>query len=322
MYGSTRLKRDYMTFSILLEEILRDMGHEVERRPVVLGEKISCKYNYAFCGVAPLNSITSGHIPETHYVMDCLPGRHAVFADDWSFCNFGKSIKGILNGWEKYLKYKCFSYRHDELDSLKESLEKMSSVSIAGNNAPMLAPMFPWGDHSFLMKDNYVADIVAVDPSAWLRYPSIEIVPKENRKLEWVMAALANHMQWVNRQKFQLPVRYIGNKRMGSKEFTEDQTVAIFANSFGVLSTGYPSKGSGWWRTRYLNAAWAETPIYSDPDDAATMGEAFQGTSLDFEIEAYLSLYDDRVEGQREWLYSHIEEKESVMATLERLMAY
>jgi len=319
MFGSTKLRRDYVTFSFLLEDILKEMGHEVERKLVKFGDEVTYVYDYAFCGVAPLSSITAGRVPETHYVMDSLPGRHCIYADDWSFCGYGNSIRYSLKRWEDYLDYKKFPYTPEILADTKISLESLVTISNPWNNAPVLAPMFPWGDHDFLMRENYSAKLHTIDPSQWVRYPSISIPTKFNRTKQWVMAALSNHSSWVKKQRFGFPVVYVGNKNLG-EILTEDQTIKLFANSFGVLSTGYPSAGSGWWRTRYLNAAWAETPIYSDYRDASIMGKSFQGSAQEFESEEGLSEYNIRVEGQRDWLNHNLGTKEQAMTVLEELI--
>jgi hypothetical protein len=193
-------------------------------------------------------------------------------------------------------------------------------------NAPVLAPMFPWGNHRFLMTGskgdgNYKAKLITVDPSAWVEFPNVDIPKPSQRTRQWVMAALADHTPWIKKQHLRLPIVYIGNKRMeGVRVLNETDTVRLFSNSFGVLSVGYPSAGSGWWRTRYLNAAWAETLIYSDPRDAATMGEAFRGSADEFESIITDNEYLQRVEAQANWLYGNISDKSTVQHTLERLM--
>jgi hypothetical protein len=195
------------------------------------------------------------------------------------------------------------------------------SIDVAGNNAPVLAPMFPWGDHEFLMRGNYNANLVTVDPSRWVKYPTVFIPTFYNKTKQWVMAALSDHTRWINKQGFELPVQYVGNKRMGDGfVLTENMTIELFAKSFGVLSCGYPSAGSGWWRTRYLNSAWAESIIYSDPRDAAIMGEAYQGTPAEFEALDTPEKYDERLVAQREWLEANVSEKEKVITTIEELM--
>lgn len=320
MFGSDRVQGDYITFSYLLEEILISMGHVVHRRKVKIGEELPTIYDFAFCGVAPLSSMTSGRVPETHYVMDQMRGRHAVYADDWSFCGYGDSVKYTLERWGKYLSYKNFPYQSEILEKTRESLEMMMEAS-EGNNAPMLAPMFPWGDHKFLMRGNYSAKLVTVDPSRWLKYPTVEIPSPFEKKRQWVMAALSDHTRWVKKQNFKIPVLYVGNKRMvGTQILNESNTVRLFADSYGVLSTGYPSAGSGWWRTRYLNAAWAESIIYSDPKDASVMGVAFQGEPSRFEDIETERQYLDVVEQQKIWLDQNLSSKEHVKTMIERLI--
>lgn len=320
MFGSTQIRGDYITFSYLLEDALREMGHVVERRKVAVGEELVGKYSYAFCGVAPLSSLTSGQVPETHYVMETLKSRHAVYADDWSFCSYGDSVRYALERWDRYLSYKKFRHNPDLLEATRESLEGMIRAPFAGNNAPVVAPMFPWGDHEFLMRGNYNAGLVAVDPSPWLKFPSISITPDVNRRKVWLMAALSDHSRWVKKQGFRFPVEYIGNKKLGVT-LNETQTVKQFADVFGVLATGYPSAGSGWWRTRYLNAAWAESIIYSDPKDAAVMGEAFRGTPRDFELLHEMPVSYRKIQNeQTDWLNKNVSQKEEVMETLEKLL--
>jgi len=101
---------------------------------------------------------------------------------------------------------------------------------------------------------------------------------------------------------------------------SETNTIKLFAKSFGVLSVGYPSAGSGWWRTRYLNAAWAESIVYSDPKDAAVMGAAYQGTAKEFEDISSDIEYLQRASDQNVWLQKNISDKDIVYGTFERLM--
>lgn len=319
MFGSTRVIGNYITFSYLLEAMLKELGHEVHRKPVTIEEEIAYVYDFAFCGVAPLSSISAYKVPETQYVMDTMSSRHAVYADDWSFCSFGNSVRYVLDRWEGYLNYKKFPYLEPIMDRTKESLRLMMNVAEL-SNAPVLCPMFKWGDHEYLMKDNYHARLVTLDPSAWVKYPTISVPGSKNKIRQWVCAALSDHSKWVNRQEFTFPVVYIGNKRKNVL-LPEAEAIRMFSASYGILSVGYPSAGCGWWRTRYLNAAWAETLVYSDPKDAAEMGAPYRGDSEWFES-LYGSLrYDRVVEEQREWLNENTMKKEEALAILEKLIA-
>jgi len=320
------VRMDYVTFSYVLAEILRGMGHEVDHRKVLIGERLSSVYDFAFCGLAPLNSMTSSRVCETHYALESMRGRCAVYADDWSFCGFGDSVRYTLDKWDKYLAYKKFPYDSRVIEDTKKSLEGMMENS-EGNNAPILAPMFTWGDHKLLMANktalgNYSAKLITVDPSRWVKYPTIDIPRPLDRIRRWVMAALADHSPWIKRQRFKLPVHYVGNKRMeGCLVLTERETIKLFANSFGVISVGYPSAGSGWWRTRYLNCSWAEGIIYSDPRDTETMGSFYRGTPDTFESILTEQEYLDISQGQTNWLENNLSSKETVQVIIERLLA-
>jgi hypothetical protein len=319
-FNSKRIHNDYITFSYVLVDILKEMGHDVYHKSIEIKEKVSYEYNYAFCGVAPLSSMTSGKVPETHYVMDSLPGRHCLYADDWSFCGYGKSIRYALKDWPRYIDYKKFPYDISMLEATKDSLDKIIYIDNPGNNSPVLAPMFPWGDHEFLMRDNYCATLHTIDPSPWIKYPSITIPPFSEKKKQWVMAALSDHSSWVKKQGFTLPVLTVGNKRMGDGiVLTEDDTIKLFSQSFGVLACGYPSAGSGWWRSRFLNAAWAETLVYADPKDQVIMGAPYWGSVGLFES-VYDGGYRVFVEEQNNWLNKNLGTKEQAMETLEKLM--
>jgi hypothetical protein len=319
--ASPRVVGDYMTFSSILPIILRDMGHEVERRVVKVSETISGIYNYVFAGLAPLGSITSAKVAETHYAMDAMPGRHCVFVDDWSFCGFNTSAKSTLKRWDAWVKYKNFPFDTNVIATTKESIERILQFSNPGNNAPVLAPMFPWGDHEWMMRGNYAANLHTIDPSAWVKYPTVDILSCGSRKRQWVNAALSDHSPWIKRQGFKDPILHLGNKRMGDGEFVyENFVVRAFAESTGVISVGYPSAGSGWWRTRNLNAAWAETPLYCDIKDQKTMGLSYQVTAQKFENEICTPLWDDRAKGQVAWLEENISKKEEVMTKLEEIL--
>lgn len=329
-FGSDRIHGDYKTFSFLLHDILLSMGHTVDRRKTLVNEKLWEQYDFAFLGVAPINSMTSGRVCETHYAMEAMRGRHCIYADDWSFCDFGGSVRYVTDTdekWDKFTKYKKWDklYTKDILDSVKTHLLQMMSLD-EDQNAPVLAPMFPWGNHNFLMigterNPNYKAKLNTIDPSKWLQFPNIDIPTPLEKKREWLMAALSDHTPWIKKQGFRFPVGYIGNKRMlNCPVLCERDTVATFATYFGVLATGYPSAGSGWWRTRYLNAAWAESIVYCDSRDQVTMGLAYQGTPQLFESITSERGYLDIVESQNAWLQANISEKEVVLTLLERMM--
>lgn len=321
MWNSPRVEKDYASFPHILVDILREMGHEVEHKLIPLGTDILYKYNYAFCGVAPLGSMTANKLAETHQVMEIMRGHHCVFFDDWSCSGYRSSIKSNLGRWDRYSKYKGFVYTPDIVDTLQEHLMQMITIDNPNNNAPLIAPMFPWGDRSYLLRDNYKANLTTIDPSAWIKFPTVTITPFAERKLQWVMAALGDHMPWIRKQNFKFPIEYVGNKRLGDCEIiSEDAVVRLFAKNFGALSAGHPSAGSGWWRPRYLHAAWAETLMYSDPRDAMVMGEAYKGQSYNFEALALRPEYAQTIVGQREWLESHIASKTETMAILDRIM--
>jgi hypothetical protein len=323
MWGSNRTQGDYVTFSFLLEEILKSMGHEVHRRQILIGEHLFKEYDFAFCGVAPLNSMTSGRVCETHYALQMMKGRCCIYADDWSFCDFANSLKGAVEKWQKYLDYKKFPYDRKITDNTKEHLEQLLEYN-ESNNPPVLAPMFPWGNHRFLMhgvgKGNISAKLITVDPSRWLNYPSVDISRPLERKRHWVMAALSDHSSWIKKQNFKMPVLTVGNRRTGIV-LTEADTVRLFADSFGVLATGYPSAGSGWWRTRYLNAAWAEAILYCDPRDQFTMGLPYHLTVTHAEQIESEKEYEAIAQSQSDWLMRNISQKETTIAILERLIA-
>lgn len=320
MWGSQRIHGDYITFSTLLKKILWDMGHEVDQRVVAIGEEISYVYDYAFCGLAPLSSMTSAKVPETHYVMDSMSSRHCVYADDWSFCSYGDSVRYSLKKWNGYIKYKNFPYNPLVLNSTKESLERMMSIQLEANNAPVLCPMFRWGNHDLLIENNYKANLITLDPSAYLSYPTMQTYGYNLKKRQWVMAALSDHSGWINRQDFKLPIFYIGNKRKnGGLVIPERETLNVFAQNYGVLSVGYPSAGCGWWRTRYLNAAWAETLIYSDPIDADMMDPAFIGNANFFESLSE-SQYNKKLMAQSTWLKQNIMSKDEIKDVIRKLI--
>jgi hypothetical protein len=299
--------------------ILREMGHDVDFRKVTVGEELPYIYDYAFCGVSPLSSIVSGNVPETHYVMDTMTGRYSIFADDWSFYQYGSSVRRALDQWDKYLKYKKFPYMPNILEATKDSLELLISLCLTAN-APTLCPLYPWGDHEIPMENNYNSEVVAYDPSPWVKFPPLPPKPLSERRKQWVMAALSDTSRWVNKQNFTLPIEYVGHKKLSNgRVLTQDQTVQLFSESYGVLSCGYPISGSGWWRVRFLDAAWVESLVYADPLDSAVMGEAFQHPLNELENLTDKE-YVEIVNQQSDWLLRNTATKEAVFETFEKLM--
>lgn len=321
MCNSPRVRGDYVTFSTMLPLILAEMGYDVDHRAVSVGENIEGKYYYAFGGIAPLTSISAAAVPQTHWVMQQMGNRYAVFFDDWATCVFGRIARRVLRDWAQFCFYKNWGYDISILESIGNHIKTMVTVVNKDFNPPILAPMFKWGDHQFLLRNNFNANLISIDPSAWMKFPNVKVPTPKNRAKQWVMAALSDHSLWVTRQKFSFPVKFVGNIRKNGGIFmTEDDTIQLMANSFGVLSVQYPSAGSGWWRSRYLNAAWAESPIYSGPRDSVYMGEAYRGYPQNFESEYLTPKYTERIKAQNEWLQQNIETKDEVIAKMEALL--
>lgn len=267
MVNSLRLRYDYLTSVYILANALRESKHEVDHRAVKFGEDLS-SYDLALVGIGPPKSLTARHVHEACWA--ALKARRVVlYCDDWSIAVAGGNMMSALRcmpQWSEYMKFN---------EAEKEIVVAGLSKILAGDY-PMLAPMFPWGDHTKLIKNNLDnLRVYAWDPTPLVKIDEITPVEKrivyQERKQQWVYATLQDHNDWLKTMNPQWPVCRLGAKSAGDIYYPEAEVLKNYATSWGVLCPEYKSAGSGWWRVRYHHAAVLGNVLKCGLTDALSM---------------------------------------------------
>lgn len=314
MVNSLKLRYDYLTSVYVFKDALALMGHQVEHRRITPGDDLS-DYDRALIGIGPTKSFTARFVPGSAYVFKKMAGRVTLYCDDWSIEKTGYDFHNTLSRWEKWLKFfeTCGPVTGQELeghDDRKADVYEMLEEITASPHQALLAPMFPWGDHKLLMKDNLPSRLLAWDPTPLLTPGQGGQAQEKQRR--WILATLQKKN---NLPKGQWPVEQVGNKREGQAYLPEADILAMYRSSWGVICPPYQRAGSGWWRARYQHAADAGCVLWADARDKAPMGHPYQHSLPDYEkmSDAELAIIAG---AQHKWFYEQTATREQTLAVL------
>lgn len=290
MTNSSRLRYDYLTSVFVLRDALKLLGHDVDHRAVTPGEDLS-GYDRALIGIGPTKSFTARFVPGSAWVYNQLPGRVILYCDDWSIEKTGYDFRNTLSRWDKWVKFftDAGPVKGQELEGHDDRLADVNMMLEDITRTPvkkLLAPMFPWGDHQLLMKDNLPSTLVPWDPTPLIKTDVIT-EPAFARERRWVLATLQKKL---NLPKGSWPIEQVGNKREGQPYVSESDVLLRYRQSWGVICPPYQRAGSGWWRARYQHAADAGCVLWLDPRDK-------QGTDISYRLSLtdYEKLTDDEL---------------------------
>lgn len=311
---------------------LRDMGHEVEQRPVLLGENLDSYDHvivYAHSIFAYCQRIFGGL-----YAIAKRPDCVIAF-DDWQ-------VDQIFVTFEKYLGEldleNDYAFR-EYLVSLyegKESLERIKSFrkdyktaceQVISRKNLVLIPAFAGGDVSKLGLGWPAEKIFTYNPNPYHlnRTPVNSFGNGETRstvfgeieiqkKREWNFSSLVQKKttKWLKnlrKDEWLWPVTMYGQRVKTSdvkqERLTEDKMCRKYQEQWGCLMPGYFHVGSGWWRARPLQVADAGSILICDEAEGKIFGEAYVGNS----VEKIENMSDSELESlasrQKECLYAN-----------------
>ena len=267
---------NYVSFHPLFVKILRELGHEVDNRPVVIGEDLS-KYDRLVIASAPIASMGARWTYSALWAMswwDRVPVGSLI--DDWDARPIGSSIRIAASGaWNRL-------FRTLETEMVprfdKEWVEEEENQAVLKKTVRRLrrdypqtiAPFFKWGDNPAAIFGSAplpFREIAAVDPSPIQTNFTIEPVADSEKKRQWIMATLRDWSWWYDPLKLEWPIINFGHLKSKQPRIDESQVVKQYAESWGVLVPKYPHAGHGWWRTRVVFAALAGAISMADRRD-------------------------------------------------------
>lgn len=273
----------------LIADRLRALGHEVDWHKVSLGENLD-RYDAAWINLAPPPSINVGK--------GCLGAMWALcsglpavgFLDDWQFPYTLRGAQNYVRHPERlYVRVGGKRLLFGETD---ETTKKYHDQLIAGFAAYMgprweaglvpVCPTYSWGDKSIIQRrmPAYVNPISTLDPSVITKRHLLETgdLTSQPRERAWQMGSLAKHAEWLDRVRGRAlwPVSAFGHRGAGGTRLaTETDVCRRYAAAWGVLSQPYPHAGCGWWRSRFIYAAWVGSVLVADKGEAADLGPAY-----------------------------------------------
>ena len=240
--------------SLTVEKLLQELGHEVDMRPVTVGEDLS-----AYSRVI---------------VYLFVPGHAASIYQDGALWALGSRPDALwcLDDW----LVKPISVEARKLLPKSKGLDDKSRLALrelsgdGGWRRRCLFPLFKRGANPLGVGFIAVKEAVVVDFTAyWLaRYSKVaDALPEVARKRLWIHTALAKEDEWRASCKFEWPVLSFGDKTILGNRKHEADLIPYIKESWGLLSAPHPNSGSGWWRVRFALGAACSTPVFGDPHE-------------------------------------------------------
>lgn len=259
-------------------------GHTVDWRWITLGEDLPAKYDAAIVCAAPITSLNSrkGALGTLWALQSELPT--AVFFDDWQFGATINTMRQFYKTFEKRLykvmggaPFYCDPKRYP-VDEVRRYESALRAAAELFNDRPWperwhpLVPTFAWGDRSVVAQKMKLPSVDFVDPTPGV-LPQVTLPDRPYvKERRWLLASLMPHEDWVEKQGFSWPVDLIGGKNRGQERLkTESDVVQRVAEHWGVLSPKYDHAGSGWFRARFLYAAWVGSVVFGDARETAPL---------------------------------------------------
>lgn len=229
----------FVSIPELMREAFIKMGHYVDQRKVIPGDNLR-QYHKVFLFVYPLDN----NVADIEGAKLVLDQRHDAYIclDDWSF-------QRVLPTWSNII-------------AAKDLLEHKWVV-----------PLFPWGDKTKMGVD---AELLSWDPSPLYEYPPCHKLSWKQRQKAWYNASLSTAAhEWAIMQNLKWPVHAVGGKSLGQKRMLESDIVWEYGSYKGVLCPSYAHAGCGWWRIRYLHAAYAGCVLGGSKEELGMIGPGY-----------------------------------------------
>lgn len=327
----------YPALSPGLTVMLEELGYETYQGVlrVDTNDEMLAEADVMILGMSPVISVGSRYL---YGVLDAiLKARQNNCAllftiSDWQTALLKSSLKTLINGPHRMTKY-FMRHRTDHLWANHHVDYLMTAVNALYNNPwpGTLIPSHPWRNDMPVISNHvparrlYYFDPTPVTSGLWKPHET-QATPDE-RKREWVMAALGNYDDWMTAQNFNWPIRAFGGKtnlvdEEGNKSLNPRVKEPVihqnYSEVWGGLAPAHALAGCGWWRSRTDFILKNGGILYGDPLEAALMGEPFQVTVPQIESATTQQL----VEIQRAQVDAHqVESLDSVLTTLSEAIA-
>lgn len=244
-----------------LPRALRDMGHTVDMRPVIIGENLD-HYDEVFVFLHNPAGF-AGYVYNALWAITAAPNCILSF-DDWQTDSIFDSLIALNTSEKLFRKFVIDSHANipDNIESYGESL--LSAIEkIKSRSNRLLFPAFSGGDLSLLLGSRAWPEelLFSYNPNPYHlnRQSSVQLFPEpkqrvfnfaglvQNKTKKWLAAQQVSTTAW--------PLKLYGSRKDGQDRVVESEMLDIYSAQWGILMPGYFHAGSGWWRARPLQIA-------------------------------------------------------------------
>lgn len=268
-----------------------NMDCSVEWRPVIWGENLD-RYDLILNTIISPSNMTAGSC----YAGSLWALRYEqckVYLDDWQ-------ATGVYSYAKK--RKKGDSYRRAGLERFQSQF-----MSVPGDEMcvyeqteaewitekQIMMPLYDGGNPYVVLPDHPREKLHWINPNWFLPLKTPVITPFEEKKYEWITAALSKgHRDRIDHRSLSptLPVWKLG-KRLKDDPMTlrmhEDDAINFFSEKWFNLSVAYhhTKKGSGWWRFRYQQVTDGLSIIVCESkEEASILGPSFVTASEEWSL--------------------------------------
>lgn len=292
---------------------LRDMGHEVDQRPVTVGESLD-EYDEVIVFIHNPSGF-AGYVYNALWAIYRRPNCILAF-DDWQTDSIYSGLLSLKDPARLFRKYVLDSQvaAPDNVQQYEKAfIGAIEQVESKSNR--MLISAFAGGDLSLLI--DYPKELLFQynpNPYHYHRQPN-NPGPKQ-RVFNFAGLVQDKTKKWLKAQgidKHAWPLKQYGSRKDGQDRVTEDVMVTIYAEQWGILMPGYFHASSGWWRARYSQVADAGSILIGEPSELKIVYCNEEAASINANIICKMSDYEltNFANFQKECLYkSHPLNKE------------
>lgn len=251
---------------------LRDMGHEVDQRPVTIGESLD-EYDEVIVFIHNPSGFAA-YVYNALWAIHKRPNCILAF-DDWQVDSIYSGLLALSEPeklFRKYVKYSQVLVPEDVEsygDVFISAIEKVESKTNR-----MLISAFSGGDLSLLI--DYPSELLySYNPNPYhlnrKPEPIASLFPEpKSRVFNFAGLVQDKTKKWLKAEgvdKHSWPLKQYGSRKDGQDRVTEDVMVNIYSQQWGILMPGYFHAGSGWWRARPLQVADAGSILIGEPKE-------------------------------------------------------
>jgi len=273
-YEKSRLK--VIPSNISLVAALKDMGHDVDQRPVVIGESLD-QYDEVVVSLRTPSGFAYSFYNALWAISekpDCILAH-----DDWQIKEIETELARTATKDNLFRPFLIDNSKYiPELDKLKtyeKEFRKAIDIIGARKNRMMLSA-FAGGDLTLLFPEStrvcpYDNDrLFQWNPNPYHihRQPKPEVWDEEKEDtFNFAGLVQGKTKIWLDKQNIEATgwkLRKYGSKKEKQTRVTEDNMMTLYAQHWGILMAGYDHAGSGWWRARPCQVADAGSILIGD----------------------------------------------------------